>query len=108
MSRPILMIAVTDTVLSVKNGPCKVKALSIFNAAAAAGFVQFFNARLPADVTLGTTVPDWSLGANTLVTHNLDDLEVLFPLGLQIAATTTAGGLTAGTAAVQVNIALDD
>ena len=110
MSRPVAIIALDNTLVRVgKRGPVKLKAAHVMNIAAAATFVQFFDAADAADITLGTTVPDYVLGAAIASPSNQADLvDLLFGKGLFVAATTTAGGLTAPSVGVPASFSFDD
>ena len=109
MSRPVQIAALDDTLVRVGNpGAVKVTAAHLMNIAAAVTFVQFFEARLATDITLGTTVPDYTLGAGIGLPNEQTTLRLMFAKGLFVAATTTAGGLTAPSVGVPVSFGVDD
>ena len=107
MATPLLMPAVLATALPARlQAPVCVESLHVYNASDAAAFVQLFDAASLADVTVGTTVPKWSIGLATATSTHLIDCQVNFMLGLVVAATTTATGSSAPSAALVVNFAL--
>ena len=111
MSRPVLVLAVSSTAILVKTGPCKVKAIQFHNDAATDAYLQMFDAAQAADVTVGTTVPQWAPGAHATAggddVVDLTGLELFFANGLVVASCTTPDGNT-GSAQLGVNLALDD
>jgi len=93
--------ALAATKAVVKASPATLFGWEIHNPAAAITYIQIFN-KLTAAVTVGTTVPDLvlSVPATGVISGTLP-VGIDFSVGLVIAATTTAGGLTApATAAV--------
>lgn len=73
--------------------------------AATACFIQIFDVGTSAGVTLGTTTPDLEFsvpGATTATFAWGNEDGVRFDNGIQIASTTTEGGLTGSAAGVQV------
>lgn len=108
MANPVLVNGVTGvvaTAIFVRGGPCSVADYHIHNPAAATSFVQFFDSPPTVPPTVGTTVPKWSIGVPTLQTVALDGT-LNFVTGLWVAATTTVGGNSAPSAAVNVNLAV--
>ena len=88
-----------DSVTTAKNK--KLISVAIYNPSNAAAFIQFFDA-LAADVTVGTTTPEFVIGIPTV-----RELVALigpanFETGIVVAATTTATGSSAPSAALQV------
>ena len=67
-------------------------------------YLQFFNAASTGDVTLGTTPPIRSIGLGGGKQANLAGLALAFPLGLVIAATSTASGSGAPASDLVVNL----
>lgn len=67
-------------------------------------YLQFFNAASTGDVTLGTTPPVRSIGLGGGKQANLAGLALTFPLGLVIAATSTASGSGAPASDLVVNL----
>jgi hypothetical protein len=104
MAVPLSLNGLTNTVKPVKQyGPCGLWSIQIFNAAVATTYIQCFDAAKPADVTLGTTVPTWVIAVPTVQSVVISpEQPVSFIAGLQIAATTTAGGAAAPATAVDV------
>ena len=88
---------------TVTIGETTLMGLSIVNNQAAVIFVQLFNA-LVANVTLGTTVPDYefSVAASTSVVVALPACGIRFGLGITAGSTTTEKGATPSAAGVQV------
>jgi hypothetical protein len=104
----ISTLDVGGTVILVKTGPIQVVAIRAFQTALAAdAYLQLFDAATAGAVTLGTTKPTWVVmtdfgagevsGGDGLPTHGL-----IFRLGLVIASTTTATGLTANIQQVRI------
>jgi hypothetical protein len=115
MSRPVVALAVDNTAVLVKTGPVKVREIEFHNNSAGDVHLQMFDAATAGDVTVGTTVPDWSPGVHTTSNGNdvlqLSGLELMFGKGLVIAATTTPNGSTPPTTSgsiAAVNLGLDD
>jgi hypothetical protein len=83
------------TLVQVTAGSTNLKSVTVVNAQAATVFVQFFNA-LTANVTLGTTTPDYEIqvAANSTFTTSLPSEGLIFPTALCVGSTTTEGGLT--------------
>ena len=82
--------------------------IQVCNNQAAVVFIQLFDA-LSANVTLGTTLPDWefSVPASTSTTTIALPVNGLkLRIGLVAASTTTEGGLTGSAAGVQVFYAI--
>lgn len=73
--------------------------------ASAKAFLQIFDAAAPTDVTLGTTVPKWSIPLAAGKAANLANLAIGFANGIVIAGTTTATGNTTATTGLIVNMA---
>lgn len=69
-------------------------------------YLQFFNAANTGDVTLGTTPPVRSIGLDGGEKANLAGLALAFPLGLVIAATSTASGSSAPATPFVVNLGI--
>jgi hypothetical protein len=84
-------------------GGTNLMGISIVNNQAAVIFVQVFNA-LIANVTLGTTVPDYefSVAASTSVVVPLPACGIRFGAGITAGSTTTEKGATPSAAGVQV------
>lgn len=86
--------ALNATKAAVVAVPLSIYGWQINNPNGAFSYVQMFN-KLTANVTVGTTVPDFVIGipANGSVTI-LNALGIDFSIGLVVAATTTFGGST--------------
>jgi len=92
-----------DPKLLVKTGEALLYGYHFKNTTAAAAYVQLFDAAAITDVTVGTTVPNLSLGLAASAQETLGLVKpIKFALGIVAAATTTATGATG--AAVDVNI----
>ena len=78
------------------NGPCRIAAYFLDNTAnSATTFFQFFDAAAIGDVTLGTTLPKFSLGVPGGASANLAFVKMPnFKKGICIAQTTTLAGNT--------------
>lgn len=97
--------ALLATVVSAATGLRKLGGYYIYNPNATVAYIQVFNKALVADVTLGTTVPDLVFAIPATGAANLELTNGrLMRLGIMIAATTTATGLTAMGAACTTNI----
>ena len=93
--------ALSSTKAVVKAGAGAISSIHIHNPSNAAAYLQVFDA-LTADVTVGTTVPTFTIGTATLVHNN-----VVFPAPLEFAigcvvafCTTTTGSTGPSTAGV--------
>lgn len=107
MARPRRFNALTNTVLPVGPDPgmVNVSLITFYNPAAAASWLQMFDAAMPNDVTLGTTLPTLSIPLPTTGAQAIPFPQgCQFLNGLQIAATTTATGSSAPATAVEVNL----
>lgn len=107
MAIPVLVDAVVATPKPVFTRNGWVRALHIYNPAVAASYVQFFDAVSVADISVGTTLPVWSVGCNTLATIDLTDLQLQFTKGCYVVATTTSTGNTPAATGVNVNVAYE-
>lgn len=93
-SLPFSNDAVNATKVAVKSGRGLLHMLRLINTTGATAYLQVFD-KLSADVTVGTTTPDWfvRLGSN-------ESLQLPIPVpaqflnGMVIAGTTTATGNT--------------
>jgi hypothetical protein len=89
------------------SGPCKLYDYSIYNAAAAASYVSFYDTAIAP--TVGTTVPKWQVGLTTLGNAQMplqDNAGVYFKDGLWVAATTTSSGSSAPASALAVSLGI--
>ena len=102
---PYFKSGLSTTVTSVFSGQAGyLEAIEVYNPSNAAAFVQIFDAGAIGDVTLNTTVPNLSIGMETLTHTQLSNLHCYFAKGLQIAATTTATGNSAPNTGLMVNL----
>jgi len=93
--KPLFSAGVAATKTAIKATPCQVHGWHIVNQTAAEAFVQVFD-KAAADVTVGTTVADYviPLPASGGAVLPLNHVGLLHSIGLVIACTTTATGLT--------------
>src|ERR1041385_4692169 len=88
--------------------PCGVSIFGykIENNTASAIYLQFFNLASGTSITLGTTVPDWTVAVPASGAAIIDPKRVLkyFNLGCQLYATTTRTGSTAPATGATVDI----
>jgi hypothetical protein len=109
MSQPVLVNGMTGVLATpiFVSGPCKLSDYSIYNAAAAASYVSFYDTILAP--TVGTTVPKWQVGVTTLGNAQLADAGregIFFRDGLWVAATTTSSGSSAPASALAVSLGI--
>lgn len=99
--------AVSNSAVLVMSTGGQLAFLNLFNPAAATTYLQVFDAKATANVTVGTTTPTLVFGLTTLANDTpviLDGDGLQFGNGIVIAATTTATGNTAPATAMVVNI----
>lgn len=96
--------AVAATKQVVKAAAAHVHSIHLINTTGSTAFLQVFN-KLTADVTVGSTTPDFAirLPANGVFTLPLP-VPLAFSTGIVIAGTTTAGGSSG--AAISVLLAV--
>lgn len=95
-SWPFLANALTNTAVKVKGTQGIVDTVSCANTNAAIGFIQMFDVASATSVTVGTTVPVFSLPVSpSIAFHASIPLGINFENGIKIAATT---GIKNGTA----------
>ena len=109
MAQPVLVNGMTGVLATpiFVSGPCKLSDYSIYNAAAAASYVSFYDTALAP--TVGTTVPKWQVGLTTLGSAQLGDIGregLYFRDGLWVAATTTSSGSSAPASALAVSLGI--
>lgn len=92
------------TVQTVKGTAAVLGGYHIMSPAATICYIQFFDVATATTVTLGTTVPDLSLGFNPSSAANMPTLWN-FVNGIKIAATTTRTGSTPCGTGMDVNLA---
>lgn len=81
----------------------KLISVAIYNPSNAVAYIQFFDA-LAADVTVGTTAPEWVMGIRTAGEVVGLIGPVNFETGITIAATTSPTNSTNPSAALQVTL----
>lgn len=99
--------ALSSTKQTVKASTGNLYGYHIFNPGTATVYIQVFN-KLAANVTVGTTVPDWvyAIPATATSPAGLDGMfaiPITFSIGMVIAATTTSTGSTAPGTALLAN-----
>ena len=97
------------TATLIQKGPVCVTAVKAINTTGADAYIQLFDAAAAADVTVGTTVPDWvvlsDFGAGlTSLGDGLPTDGLLFKLGVVAASCTTPTGNSAATQHLRVVI----
>ena len=108
-SAPYVKTALSTTVTLVKAGKVSLAGFFQYNPSNAAAYVQFFDVSSAGDVTLGTTVPTFVIGAATgSFSQGQFCKPIQFTNGMAIAATTTPTGSSAPSAANVVGLALGD
>ena len=65
-SSPFLDAALSDTAVLVKTGKVGLASFDVYNPSNAVAFVRFYDAAAASDVTIGTTVPVYVVGAKTV------------------------------------------
>lgn len=101
---PVLVDALSTTVKGVLASTAgKLMSYYCYNPNATVAYVQIFDIATTGGVTLGTTVPKWSIAIPATSAANLSGLNIAFAAGIQVAATTTAKGLTAPGTALDCN-----
>lgn len=111
MAFPVLVggtSGVTNTAINITADAqiTRLVSVSLFNPGAAIAFVNFYDTDIAP--TLGTTVPKWSFGLNTLANRDilLTGDGASFFKGLWVSASTLAGGNVAPATAQNVNISI--
>lgn len=118
MARPYHLVSAASTNLTlVRKKGALVTAWSVVNKAATLSTVQLYDAAADTDVTVGTTVPKWSIVVPGNATANMGDGNNLvldrplqFDLGLVIATISgmqDTGNTAVGAGDLNINIALD-
>lgn len=88
------------TATLLQGGRCNLTGLLAINTTVADAYVQVFNAAAAADVTVGTTVPDWvifSPPGDVSEENSIPAPGMIFTLGIVVASTTTPTNATAAT-----------
>lgn len=101
---PVLVDALSTTVKGVLASTAGIlEDYYCYNPNASVAYVQIFDIATTGGVTLGTTVPKWSIAIPATSAANLSRLGLSFSSGIQVAATTTAKGSTATGSALDCN-----
>lgn len=101
---PVLKSGLTNSASSVVSSvAATLKSYYCYNPNATVEYVQFFDVATAGAVTVGTTVPKWSIGIPATSAANLSGLNLSFANGIQVAATTTASGASAPGTALDCN-----
>jgi hypothetical protein len=103
--QPVFDDDVVEADVLIQAGQTIVTAYNIHNTTAADAFLQMFNAAAIADVTMGTTVPNYVIAVEANgVQHGNFPGGLGFTLGLVVAGTTATGNATG--AAIDVSFAI--
>ena len=96
---------ITNSAIAAVTGAHSLKNWDFYNSGSTACFVQVFDLA-SASVTLGTTVPKWSVWvpATGAWDHSFPDEGVAFANAITFAATTTTNGSTQCNAGIAANI----
>ena len=91
--------SLTGTALLIQTKALILTAVHAVNTTGADAYIQLFDAAAAADVTLGTTVPDWVVMSDfgvglVSVSDGLPTYGLSFRLGIVAASTTTPTGNT--------------
>lgn len=100
---PVLTNGLSTTPKVVKASNGAVELVACYNPNASAAYVQLFDTT--GAVTLGTTTPKMSIGIPA-TQHVSVQVGAAFLAGIKVAATTTATGSTAPSAALDCNFAI--
>jgi hypothetical protein len=98
---PVLENALSTTVQTVVGSAAKLMSYYCYNPNATVAYVQIFD--ISGAVTLGTSVPKWSIAIPATSAANISGLNLAFANAIKVAATTTATGLTAPGTALDCN-----
>jgi hypothetical protein len=101
---PTMVSGVGTAVQQIKATATIIDSYYVYNPNSSVSYLQFFDVAAATNVTLGTTIPKWSIGIPATSAANLSDVALQFLNGLKIAATTTAGGSTSPAIGIDVNI----
>lgn len=109
-STPSLTVSLDESpAVLIKAGKVSVCGFFQYNPGNAAAYIQFHDAAAIADVTVGTTVPVFAIGAAaTSFSQGQFSRPLQFTLGLVIVCTTTPINNVAPNAANHVGLALGD
>lgn len=110
MATPVLVngpTGVLATAIQIAGQDCQVFGYHIYNPSNATAYVQFFDGT--GAPTVGTDKPKWSIGVTTLTNVDMPvngSAGLFFRGGCWVAAATSAGGNSAPSSAVNVNLAI--
>lgn len=96
----------STTVQLVKTGNCRLDSGVLYNSGNAVAYLQCFDAKQIADVTLGTTAPKLSIAVAAGASLPFNDVKMAFLLGLCIAATAGPATNVAPNAPMLVNLGI--
>ena len=91
---PYALGNVTTTALNIKTSAGEVVGYDVYNIGTGNCYIQFFDA-LAANVTVGTTNPQFAIGAGTLTGHYGTGFRIPFVNAISVAGTTTSTGSSA-------------
>lgn len=104
IATPILKNGLTNTASAVVSSTAAtLKSYFVYNPNSSVAYIQIFDIATAGGVTVGTTVPKWSIGIPATSGANVAGLNLSFASGIQVAATTTATGSTAPSTALDAN-----
>jgi len=103
-STMVTATALSTTVTAIAPQSAVLETIWCLNTNAAVTYVQVFDTT--GTVTLGTTVPNWTMGIPSSAVAPQSDMDLHFTKGIKVAATTTATGNTAPTTAIVCNFAI--
>jgi hypothetical protein len=110
MATPLLIggtSGLSNTPIFIDGPGQKLFDIVAYNASAAVAFVHFYDSSVAP--TIGSTVPAFTVGLNTLATATIalqDGGGLFFKNGLWAAATTTLGGSSAPASALAVSVGI--
>lgn len=83
---------------------CTLGWVNAINTTSALAHIQFFNAALASDVTVGTTVPDLVITSPLSEARIETGIDCDFSLGIVAASTTTVSGNTGATQHLKIGV----
>lgn len=83
---------------------CTLGWVNAVNTTSSLAHIQFFNAALAADVTVGTTVPDLVITSPLSEARIETGIDCDFALGIVAASTTTVSGSTGATQHLKIGV----
>jgi len=99
--------SVAGTALLISGSVLTVTGVKAINTVAAISYLQMFDAAAAADVTVGTTIPRWTVespaSGNSGAT-GIPDGGIIFRLGLVVASTTTPLNSTGASQHVRIAV----